>query len=252
MRQLWILRIGEKMNQRRLMSKGIGLFFVLMVLTIFLLGCAPSPVNPAEPAVMEETRIIHSQNFTLAGFWKIEQRFVVDESKSTENNTEEIEVPVPKEKYKEFKEWCGDKETKQQFFEGLGITPGQTQDYGEGSTVTAYPPLSIIPSPALPSGFVPNGVCYFHRVEEIPGEGKVSSLMEMSLQGIAFLENETFILIKEPEHSYNFNFTTQKLELITGYFENEGDTQQKAMRTILSPSTQAAAQADGWPYYNFN
>ncbi|HLC71002.1 MAG TPA: hypothetical protein VJI32_03290 [Candidatus Nanoarchaeia archaeon] len=229
------------------MKKSLVFLFVFMALSIFFLGCAPAPEVSTEPeAAVEEVRVIDPQDFTLVGFWKIEQKFLLDEEKSTENNLQWIEIPVPKEKYKEFREWCGDKDNKQALFGELGIPVGQMQDYGEGQSGTMYPPVSIIPSPALPSGNIPLGVCYFHKVDFIPSEGKLSTLVEMSMQGVTFTENGTIFLVQELQQTYNF--TQRGLELITGYFEKEGDTQQKLMRTILIPSTQAAAEANGWPY----
>ena len=58
-----------------------------MALSIFFLGCAPAPEVSTEPeAAVEEVRVIDPQDFTLVGFWKIEQKFLLDEEKSTENN----------------------------------------------------------------------------------------------------------------------------------------------------------------------
>ena len=208
---------------------------ILFLTLLLVFGCTVSQVQPSSS--QEESTIFNPENATLIGFWKIEQRFLWDESKS-----DWVETTAPREIYKEFIEWCGG--TRKGFLESVG----EPSDSPEAVAIAAHPPVSIMPSPALPLGFVPNGVCYLHRVEEVPGEGKISSLMEMSLQGVAFTEEGNAILIKEPEHSYSFS--QKGLELITSYFEKEGDTIQKPAKTILIPATQEEAEQVGWPYTN--
>ena len=161
-------------------KKGL-LLFSIFLLFLFIISCS-LPQEQATTIAKGESVIFSPENFTLVGFWKIEQKFLLDEEKSTENNLQWVEVSVPKEKYKEFREWCWDRENNQKLLERADVIPGQTEDYGDGSSVTVYPTLSIIPSPALPSGFVPNGVCYFHRVDKTPDEGRISLLMEISAE----------------------------------------------------------------------
>lgn len=242
-----------------------------MVLSVFLFGCAPSSEVSTQPkSAVEEVRVIEPQNFTLVGFWKIEKKFIVDEEKSTENTTEWVEVPVPKEKYKEFKEYgqnCAQKnetEFLNSFIDpsdpgglrydanGMRVKPATIRSDGGvvrsvGDKDISYPPLTIVPSPTFPSGIVPGGVCYLHEVHLEP-EFMSRALYVPSLLVMFMLGNITQIGIQEFTHQYNFS--ADRLEMITN---NLGDVEAfglKKTRTILTPSTQAAAEADGWPYEN--
>lgn len=226
----------------------------LLIVSLIVLGCTVSQVQ--QPTIPEESKAFNPENATLVGFWKIEQKFLGDE-----NESNWVEVAIPQEKYKEFKagaEHCPN-ETLDSLFNSLN--QGITADSGikffkmkdsikieheDGLVRIIYPSLSILPSPALPSGFVPGGVCYLHSVDESPEYGRIGTIMDISLQGVVFTEEGGILLVKEPQHSYNFS--QKGLELTTYYFEKEGDIILKTARTILIPATKEEATEDGWPY----
>ncbi len=246
----------------RWQGKSVILAGILLIL--FIIGCS-LPQEQATTIVQEESTIFSPENFTLVGFWKIEQKFLIDEEKSTENNMVWVEVPVPREKYEYFREYGDNCQIKNdtQFLEVInaGYNPNaydidgvkeikkiMRPDRGVvlSPDVIEYPPLTMIPSPALASGFFPGGVCYFHDVYPGSGQRELSTpqLFFFAMFGNITEFNLTEFNIKEVAHSYNFS--ENKLEMITSYLDR--DFNQLRKRTILTSSALPAAQADGWPY----